>query len=138
VKRIKKIYPKTFLSGVKTNPFIPKSSRSKEIEKVYPKTFWVEEKTKLVNPNSSGSKRIEKVCSKTVWIEEKTNFHIPKLHRIKVKTNQKPSKLFRIEVERTKLFQNFSRSKWTKPNYSKTVQDPRRTNQISPNLFKRF
>jgi len=118
------------------NPFIPKSSRSKKIKKVYPKTFWIEESSNPHILNSSRSKKIEKVYSKVFGSEDKTNFHILKCQKIKDKTNQKPYKLFRIEVERTKLILYFSRSKWNGPNRSKTFQDRRGTNQIAPKLFK--
>jgi len=114
------------------NPFIPKSSRSKKIKKVYPKTFWIEESSNPHILNSSRSKKIEKVYSKVFGSEDKTNFHILKCQKIKDKTNQKPYKLFRIEVERTKLILYFSRSKWNEPNRSKTFHDRCGMNQIVP------
>jgi len=70
----------------------------KRIEKVYTKSFRIEEKTNLLIQKSSGSKRIEKVYSKTFEIEEKTNLHVPKCQRIEDKTNQKLLKLVGIEV----------------------------------------
>jgi len=54
-------------------------------KKFIPNLFWIEEKTNPLIPKSSRSKRIEKVRTKAFWIEEKTNTIIPKIFKIEDK-----------------------------------------------------